>query len=107
MTNGWYMYPDFNAFYKVEGNGNEGRGFRWFVSPEGNQSRYEFFTFEKRTADFIAEGVAAKTVKACHEAEYLAYLKAFLTWQQNALLGLAEHPALAPPAPSGVNVLNK
>lgn len=90
VKQGWYKYAAFNAFYKIEGDGNEGRGFRWFVSKNGNQSRYEFFTFEERTANFIKEGMVTGQVVECNQLEYLEELQKFLNWQKAALLALDE-----------------
>jgi hypothetical protein len=91
---GWYEYPGFNAFYKVEGAGNEGRGFRWFVCPEGRQHRYEFFTFEERTAEFIAEALITGQVVECDEVTYLRELRKFLAWVSKALGALDKSPSL-------------
>jgi hypothetical protein len=86
MTKGWYKYSAMNAFYKVEGDGNEGRGFRWFVDPK--QTKLEFFTFEDRTASFIKEALATGQVVECTQLEYLTELQKFLKWQNTALLAL-------------------
>jgi hypothetical protein len=82
MGHRWFKRKDFGEWYKLETE-TSGRGFRFFTDAE--QTRYEFFTFGERTANFIEVGLMYETLEECTEEEYLIALKDFLEWTQIAL----------------------
>jgi hypothetical protein len=104
METGFYKYSAYNAYYKVEADGMQGRGFRYFIDKaasvtKGKQSRMEFFTFQERTAEFIAEGVKTGQVVEVNELEYLVELEKFLKWVNTTLGSLKESIERFSPAP--------